>query len=365
MSTLVYFAPVAWDSYLQRPHYVARHFLARGGRRVLWIDPYPTRFPMLRDLQRRGAAKPLHTPRPDGVTVVAPRALPLEPLRAGQALNHRLFGAALLDRLGVACHGEALTVGIARPSSLALRALDALQPAASVFDALDDFPQFYRGLAQREVARLESAIAARVQTVLTPSTALWEKFASLGNRRVMAHNACEMEALPPVPTSRPSPPIVGFVGCISTWFDWDLVARLARETPHAQFELSGPCFQRPSAALPANVRLLPACAHGEAVQRMAHFTVGLIPFKRNRLTDGVDPIKYYEYRGLGMPVLSTRFGEMARRGEQDGVYFSEEPRALARALDRATTPVAAAETEAFRRAHSWERRFDEARLFTR
>ena len=62
MNTLVYFAPVAWDSYLQRPHYVARHFLARGGR-VLWIDPYPTRFPMLRDLRRRVGTS-LRTPRP-------------------------------------------------------------------------------------------------------------------------------------------------------------------------------------------------------------------------------------------------------------------------------------------------------------
>ena len=355
MNTLVYFAPVAWDSYLQRPHYVARHVLAGGGR-VLWIDPYPTRFPMLRDLRRR-AGTTLRTPRPDGLSVIAPRALPLEPLPAGQALNHALFGRALLERLRAECAGQTVTVGIGRPSSLALRALEVLRPSWSVFDALDDFPQFYDGAAQRAVAELESAIAERVQVVLTPSTGLWNKFAARGARRVMVPNACDMGALPPVPASRPAPPMVGFVGCISTWFDWPLVDRLAREMPQVPFELSGPCFEGPSAPLPSNVQLLPACTHDVAVQRMARFSVGLIPFRRNRLTAGVDPIKYYEYRGLGMPVLTTRFGEMALRGERDGVFFAEEAGALATTLERAARPLAHADVEAFRRAHSWERRF--------
>ncbi len=363
MNTLVYFAPVAWDSYLQRPHYVARHVLARGGR-VLWIDPYPTRFPMLRDLRRR-VGTTLRTPRPSGLTVIAPRALPLEPLRAGQALNDALFGRALLARVRAWCADDTVTVGIGRPSSLALRALDVLRPSWSVFDALDDFPQFYEGLAQRAVARLESAIAERVDAVLTPSTGLWHKFAALGTRRVMVHNACEMAALPPVRDSPPTPPVVGFVGCISTWFDWALVDRLARERPQVRFELSGPCFDGPSAQLPPNVQLLPACAHDEAVRRMTRFSVGLIPFKRNLLTEGVDPIKYYEYRGLGLPVLSSRFGEMALRGEPDGVFFAEEPGALAATLARAARPVSQHDVDAFRRAHSWERRFADAGLFAR
>ncbi len=360
MSTFVYFAPVAWDSYLQRPHYMAQYVLAQGVR-VLWVDPYPTRFPMLRDL-RRSAGTTLRTRRPDGLTVVAPRALPLEPLRAGQALNHALFGAALLERLRAACEGQTVTVGIGRPSSLALRALEVLRPSWSVFDALDDFPQFYEGLAQRAVTAIERTIAERVNAVLTPSTGLWDKFAALGTTRVMVHNACDMASLPPVPAVRPSPPVVGFVGCISTWFDWALVERLAREQPSVHFQLSGPCFAPPSTPLPSNVELLPACAHDVAVQRMARFSIGLIPFKRNQLTDGVDPIKYYEYRGLGLPVLTTRFGEMARRGEQDGVCFAEERDALATALARAEAPVDAQAIDTFRRAHSWERRFADTAL---
>ena len=48
---LLYFAPVPWDSYEQRPHYFARHWLDLGGA-VLWIDPYPSRLPRWNDLRR-------------------------------------------------------------------------------------------------------------------------------------------------------------------------------------------------------------------------------------------------------------------------------------------------------------------------
>ena len=50
---------------------------------------------------------------------------------------------------------------------------------------------------------------------------------------------------------------------------------------------------------------------------MAQFDVGLIPFLKNRLTDSVDPIKYHEYRALGLPVVSTSFGEMPMYAEKD------------------------------------------------
>lgn len=368
MTTLVYFAPVAWDTYLQRPHYVARHFLGRGGTRVLWIDPYPTRFPKLVDLRRRAAGAALPTPRPAGLTVVAPFSLPIEPLAAGQQLNHALFGRALLQRLRSMCGDAPIALGIGRPSSLALAAMDALRPAWSFFDALDDFPEFYDGLARKSVADVESKIAARVDVVLVPSTGLWTKFAQLGDRRLMVRNACDMGALPSTRSPQTQPPIAGFVGCISTWFDWPLVDRLARDASEVRFDISGPCFEGPPAPLPPNVVLLPACSHEEAVARMARFTVGLIPFTRNRLTNGVDPIKYYEYRGLGMPVLTTCFGEMARRGDQAGLFFAEEPGSLARALAAATSMRAVTATplvdiDAFRRDNSWDRRFNDAGLF--
>ena len=41
----------------------------------------------------------------------------------------------------------------------------------------------------------------------------------------------------------------------------------------------------------------------------SQFNVGLIPFRLNQLTRGVNPNKLYEYLAAGIPVVSTRFSE--------------------------------------------------------
>ena len=73
--TLLYFAPVPWDSYAQRAHYFVRHFLRASGRSVIWIDPYPLRLPVWRDLGRLGASA-WTTPRPVNFTVISLSAAP-------------------------------------------------------------------------------------------------------------------------------------------------------------------------------------------------------------------------------------------------------------------------------------------------
>ena len=84
---------------------------------------------------------------------------------------------------------------------------------------------------------------------------------------------------------------------------------------------------------------------------------GLIPFRIDPLTDCVDPVKYYEYRAMGLPVLSTRFGEMRLRGLQDRVAFLDElDRLDLRALARQAADPA--EVGAFRAANTWARRFE-------
>ena len=65
----------------------------------------------------------------------------------------------------------------------------------------------------------------------------------------------------------------------------------------------------------------------QVLDALATFDIGLIPFKINELTASVDPVKYYEYRAAALPILSSRFGDMALRNSDDGVYFFESMQA--------------------------------------
>jgi hypothetical protein len=78
---LIYMAPVPWDSFAQRPHKFVEWFHRHTGNEVLWIDPYPTRFPKFSDILRLG--KETHRQRyanPQWLRVIKPTAFPIEPL---------------------------------------------------------------------------------------------------------------------------------------------------------------------------------------------------------------------------------------------------------------------------------------------
>jgi hypothetical protein len=89
------------------------------------------------------------------------------------------------------------------------------------------------------------------------------------------------------------------------------------------------------------------------------FDVGLIPFRLNELTASVDPIKYYEYRASGLPVISTAFGEMNYRSGEPGTFISQSINDIP---DLASLALQYSDEENFQAAfvgdNSWNARFD-------
>jgi glycosyltransferase involved in cell wall biosynthesis len=363
---LIYLSPVPWHSFSQRPHELVRYFHARTGGRVLWVEPYPGRFPTLSDLL---------TPRPTSggkecdipawLTMIQPRALPIEPLPFSTTIN-RLFWGEIesdVDRFA----GDSAVLGIGKPTTLALQLLQKKNFGASFYDAMDNYPAFYRGWSRLAMMNRERKVIKSVSTVLVSSSALEYRLRPQAGDVRLVMNACAADRLPPIPTSAVlgggQRPVIGYVGTIGSWFDWELVIALAKSSPKIEFLLIGPVYVRPP-ALPHNVRLEQALPHTEALRAMTQFNVGLIPFIRNALTACVDPIKYYEYRALGLPVLSSAFGEMAQRRRSDGVYLINRNGNMAELLSQALAGCTTAEhTAHFRMNNSWESRFDRAGIF--
>jgi hypothetical protein len=109
---------------------------------------------------------------------------------------------------------------------------------------------------------------------------------------------------------------------------------------------------------------MPPLHQSAALKRMATFSLGLIPFKRNRLTASVDPIKYYEYRGLGLPIISTDFGEMSLRKNVAGVYLIKNSCDINKLIRQACTyKFNKMDIHKFRSENDWKTRFDNATIF--
>jgi glycosyltransferase involved in cell wall biosynthesis len=97
------------------------------------------------------------------------------------------------------------------------------------------------------------------------------------------------------------------------------------------------------------------------VPRVLHeFTAGIIPFRYDELTRGVNPNKMYEYLAMGLPVAATAFSPEVREfGET--VRTGDTPEEFVRACEEAVAAVAGDErAAAFReravaaaRPHDW------------
>jgi hypothetical protein len=366
---LVYLSPVPWASFAQRPHKFVEWFHGRHRGNVLWVDPYPTRLPQIGDFRLKRSAVvsgvPLSGPMPRWLKVVRPRAFPVEPLPGSGVLNQFMWRDVLKQVDQFLMESDDL-IGIGKPSALALQVLVRHTELQSFYDAMDDFPAFYKGFSRFAMERREHAVAAKVSNILVSSTALARRFDSYKSKVLMALNACATEILPKDKLISPNSvhPVLGYVGTIGNWFDWQLVIALANTNPMVRTRLIGPVYSPPPNGLPPNIELLPACDHATALLAMQEFSVGLIPFKPTDLTASVDPIKYYEYRALGLPVISTSFGEMVLRKKQSGVFLVSDQSNLSNVVERALAYESDRnEIYQFRKENSWGARFDACGLF--
>lgn len=363
---LVYLSPVSWSSFAQRPQKFVEWFHLRTGGQVLWVDPYPTRLPQLNDLKRTGAS-------PSGeaqehyswLELVKPRALPIEPLPGISIVNYLLWRPVLSRLIEFTQAGSALIV-IGKPSLLALSVLKHLKNIPSVYDAMDEFPAFYQGLSRVSMAARERAVVKNADRLWVTSTRLSRHWGRFRSDLQLVPNGLDPSYFGQMP-SKPSncqSRVFGYVGTIASWFDWDWLIQLAMLRPNDIVRLIGPNFSPAICdTLPKNIQLFPPCNHGEAMQAIKGFDVGLIPFKRNELTASVDPIKYYEYRASGLPVISTAFGEMSFRAGESGTFISQSLHDIASLASRALMHRDARDFhERFVYQNSWSSRFDSTKI---
>lgn len=362
---LVYLAPVPWSSFAQRPHKFVEWFHATTRGNVLWLDPYPTRFPSLSDFQRLVAsADRENDTNPAWLSVIRPSVLPIEPL-PGSGMINAMMWRPLLRVIDVFVRSQNCLLVIGKPSVLALTVLKRHKGVKSVYDAMDDFPAFYTGFSRCAMRWREDQLVRNVDAVLASSTTIQRRWSQIVSDVQLVHNGIDAKVMPEFAshTAAKGKRILGYVGTIARWFDWAWVIELAKIRPDAVVRLIGPVFSSAPADLPNNIEILPPCNHQAALVAMQAFDVGLIPFTKDKLTGSVDPIKYYEYRALGLPVISTNFGEMALRGGEEGTFLSQGLMDISAVVELALQHSTTTESvQQFRAGNTWEFRFGGAKI---
>jgi glycosyltransferase involved in cell wall biosynthesis len=369
--TVVFFSDIAWDSLHQRPQHLASR-LARQGR-VLWVEPVTL------------GSRILISPR-EQIPGLFRMTLPAFPLNARNRWIRRLalltsrvlpFRVALagaqrillirgLRKLNV--KGEE-TVCLAE-NFLFVHLTRILRARTVVFDYIDDAFGF---TVLPGYVRKEWLVAVQhADTVTVTSPTLRQRVMDAHPRDIrLIPNGVEFERFAhPDEAMRPAdlPPdgltIIGYAGSIYPWLDFGLLGRAIESLKEYRFVLIGhlhPDVTHDMTRLlrHSNFSYLGLKPYAQVPAYMRSFAAGIIPFKRTLLTEGVNPVKLYEYSAACVPTVVTDFSDDTR-AFSDLVLIArtveEFVHHIRTAVSRRSDPSFAARLTSFARENDWDSR---------
>ncbi|MGE5620246.1 MAG: methyltransferase domain-containing protein [Sphingomonadaceae bacterium] len=345
-----------WPFWTSRQQLMSR--LARTNR-VLFVDP-PLTFAsdylgIRSDLRLR---RKLHnwvrnggiSRRGEGLlTWSPPPSIPFNRIRNRRVfdglldLNQRVFRLALLrtmDRLGFRKPILWVSFNVYFGDAVVGRLGESL----SVYHCTDEISGF-PGYSPF-ITEIEARVAARSDLVLASSDVLRESKSRYNPASHFVPNGADVELFeqaegwqgaPPHDLLRLPPPRAGFVGQIEYRFDVDLLRQVAEMLPNWSFALIGPVQEgnrevETLRGIP-NVHFLGLKERHRLPGYLAHLQVTLIPYKINRLTRGIYPLKLHEYLASGKPVVATPIPSLMGMG--DTVYVAGDAPSFASAIERA------------------------------
>jgi len=177
-----------------------------------------------------------------------------------------------------------------------------------IYDARDDWDEFEKvGQAKWYRVFNEKYIVSNSDFVTAVSTELCQKLDFYEPKKpvILSRNALDDDFLSKdYKRTKNNEILIGYFGHLTgSWFDWESLILIAEKCSTYRFEIighSGPVDLK----LPNNIHLLGPKNSIEINDIASRWKVGIIPFKINKLSAAVDPIKIYEYLALGLPVVS-------------------------------------------------------------
>ncbi len=106
-------------------------------------------------------------------------------------------------------------------------------------------------------------------------------------------------------------PIIGYFGAFASWFDYELVKRMAKENYEILllgWDYDG-SMKRSGLKELKNVTILGPIPYKRLPYYASCFNIATVPFLVNEVTKSTSPIKLFEYMALGKPIVTTDLPE--------------------------------------------------------
>lgn len=343
--------------------------------RVLFVEPTfsMARRPEahLREVATNGVLRSRLESRSESLHVLKPpRALPKWTDPRMERLTYAWHAAAV----GRAVRRLALrdpVLWIYRPGYW--RSIGSIPHRHLVFDLVDDLSAYGGGDDPNVEAGVRDLVR-RSDLLVVTATTLAERYGQDARRVEHIANGFDAERyaperidgrVPPQLAGIPRP-ILGFIGTLFPYLDFELLEDVARRHSDKSVVLVGPVEAQSTAAVEQLARLPNVHHLGPQPQAavpafVAQFDVCLNVFKKNRVSDSVNPLKVYEYLAAGRPVVSSPMAALEREDAARLIAFADGPEEFSAAIDRLLAedgPEAVRERRAGVEPYSWQRLFE-------
>lgn len=167
--------------------------------------------------------------------------------------------------------------------------------------------------AAKHGAPAEAAYLPMVDATVVTSEGLLQTKTPKTPRCFLVKNGVNYDLFHQGYTEAPKKPIIGYVGAIDFRSDYDLLQACFKAYPDYEFHFVGKVMEEGIGNVLKgypNVKLLGSKPVQELPEFLKSCAIGIIPFEINEFTKGVYPLKINEYLATGIPVVSTRFGQL-------------------------------------------------------
>ncbi len=324
-------------------------------------------------LNRDDVTEPRSAPAEEGEefeVVRLPLVIPTNRLNSGglERMNARIFRSVLLDILRRRPVEETIAI-VDNPLWGAALSRDDF--TRIYYDCIDDVALYAGRASLDRFLAYERALVACAHAVFVTAASLETRLRDIDPSRPVYRlpNGVDYEWFQREASRRATPddirtiprPIVGYVGSIADWMDYDLVQAVAARYPGVSFVFVGPVDHRRRVAQlerSPNVYWLGKKLYEEVPLYVAAFDVCWIPFLGGRIVEHTNPIKMYEYFALGKPVVTTPMSEAEQYSAEGLIHTGEGVPGLIAAVDGALRD--GSDDRRFRRLavareHAWSR----------
>lgn len=312
------------SSYKVGNHHYAKQF-ALHGYNILWLSPVYNNLYYFKDkdiyMQRRDLHKSSLTELEHNIFGYAPYSfllygkIPVLDTRLAARLSIKWTSPSLVSVLKKNGFDEVDILWLTNPKYYSL--IDKIKYKKLFYRCADDISGFKDSC--ETTTYFESEIIKKADKVFVTSHSLMEKRKNLRDDYVNLPNGVELDNFVkdkydlPIEYRNKERKKCIYVGAIDNWFDVNLVKFCAEKLKDIDFYLIGPVKIDLSLLKDSkNIHILGRKDYKEIGNYMFYSNVSMIPFKINRLTDSISPIKLFEYMSTGLNVVSTNFKEIKK-----------------------------------------------------